>query len=102
MGYGMLEERQPVTDAAGNVLGWMSAPDPDEPDVSYFEADRLPKVRRRADIIGQAADLMANEAFSLEETWDAGLAAGLSEADLDAAGSVVLMLEKIEYRYDEH
>jgi hypothetical protein len=24
---------QPVTDAAGNVLGWMSAPDPGEPDV---------------------------------------------------------------------
>jgi hypothetical protein len=96
-----MSERQPVTDVAGNVLGWMSAPDPDEPDVSYFEADRLPKVRRRAAILGEAADLMANEAFGLDETWDAGLAAGLTDADLDAVGHVVLLLEQVERRYHE-
>jgi hypothetical protein len=69
--------------------------------VDYFEADRLPRVRRRADIIGQAADLMADEAFGLDETWDACAAAGMPPGDIDSAGNVVLQLEQIEHQNDE-
>ena len=87
---------QPVTGAGGTVLGWMSAPDPAEPDVDYFEADRLPRVRRRGAVIGQAADLFADRAFDPAETWDAGLAAGLADPDLDAAAYIAVELEKIE------
>lgn len=76
--------------------GWMAAPDPDEPDVDYFEADRLPKVRRRADAIDQAADALMTESLDLDASWDAGLDAGLSELDLDAAGNVALVLAEIE------
>jgi hypothetical protein len=76
--------------------GWMKAPDPGEPDVDYFEADRLPKVRRRAAAIGQAADLFADRAFDPAETWDSGKAAGLTDANLDAAAYVALEMEKIE------
>jgi hypothetical protein len=75
---------QPVTDAAGNVLGWMSAPDPGEPDVDYFEADRPRKARFRAARLEEAAELLTDDAFDVEETWDAGLSAGLTDEDLDS------------------
>jgi hypothetical protein len=87
---------EPVTGAGGAVLGWMSPGDPDEPDVDYFEADRLPRVRRRAAVLGRAADLFADRAFDPAETWDAGLAAGLADHDLDAAAYIAVELEKIE------
>jgi hypothetical protein len=87
---------EPVTGAGGTVLGWMLALDPAEPDVDYFEADRLPRVRRRAAAIGQAADLFADENFDPAETWDAGLAFGLTDHDLDAAAYLAVELEKIE------
>jgi hypothetical protein len=89
---------EPVRDADGNVLGWVSEPDPGEPDVDYFEADRLPRVRRRADILVQAASIMSPE-FDLDDTWDACEAAGMTPGDIDSAGNVVLMLEKVEHRY---
>jgi hypothetical protein len=85
---------EPVTGAGGAVLGWMSPADPGEPDVDYFEADRLARVRRRADILDQAVTLMGPE-FDLDATWEA-LEAALPEDDIVAAARVVLMLEKIE------
>jgi hypothetical protein len=89
MEAGMAEQPwQPVHNAAGDVVGWMAAPDPDEPDVDWFEADRLPKVRRRADVIAQAVTMMGPE-FDLDDTWEALEAAGLSEDDMIAAARVV-------------
>jgi hypothetical protein len=79
------------------VLGWTAAPDPDEPDVDWFEADRVPKVRRRAEVIGQAADLFADESIDPEQTWDSANERGLTDCDLDAAAYVALELEKIEH-----
>ena len=78
--------REPVLDAAGEVAGWMTAPDPDEdPDGDYFTADRLPKVRRRAVAIGPVADLYGCESFDIEAVSDA---CGLSEDDQDSAANV--------------
>lgn len=91
------EDWKPVTNPAGEIVGWMAAPDPDEPDVDYFEADRLPKVRRRADIIAQAVTLMGPE-FDLDETWDA-LEKTMPDADIAAAGHVTKTLQEIELRY---
>ena len=88
---------QPVHNGAGDVVGWMAAPDPDEPDVDWFEADRLPKVRRRADMLCQAVTLMGPE-FDLDETWEA-LEAAMPEADIEAAARMVLMLQEIELGY---
>ena len=96
-----MPEWTPVHDSAGNVAGWVAPADPGEPDTGYFEADRLPRVRRRADIIGQAADVMANEAFDLDAVWDACQAAGMSAGDVDSAGNAALLLEQIERRYPD-
>lgn len=87
---------QPVTNAAGDVLGFMAAPDPDEPDVDWWEADRVAKVGRRAVVLDQAAALFADSAFDPSETWDAALAYGLTDADLDAAAYVAWVLRKLE------
>jgi hypothetical protein len=87
---------------AGDVLGWTAAPDPDEdPDGGdYFEADRPRKVRGRAARLEEAAGLLCDEAFDLDETWDAGLAAGLADAELDSAAHVAFMLWKVERGLD--
>jgi hypothetical protein len=77
----------------------MTPADPDEPDVDYFAADRLPRVRRRAAIIDQAAALL-DPAFDLDTSWDA-LEAALPEGDIDAAGYVVLTLEQVERGYPD-
>ena len=86
----------PVTDAGGKVLGWMSAPDPDEPDVDWFKADRLPRIRRRADAIDPAAALAADEAFTTDEVREMWQASGLSQDELDSAANVAFELWKIE------
>jgi hypothetical protein len=91
---------QPVTDAAGKVLGWTAAPDRDEPDVDYFRADWSRKVRCRAARLEEAAGLFADDAFDFEESWAAGEAAGLSEADLDSAANVALVIWLIEHGRD--
>lgn len=44
----------------------------------------------------EAAGLFADGAFDPESTWDAGRAAGLSDADLDAAAYVALVLRETE------
>jgi hypothetical protein len=87
----------PVTDRAGNVLGWTAPPDPDEPDVDYFEADRSRMVRCRAARLEEAAGLFMADGFDPEQTWDAGLAAGLTDADLDAAAYVGMTLWQVEH-----
>lgn len=93
----------PVTDAAGKVLGWTAAPDPDEPDVDYFEADRPRRtacraavVEERADVILPASALVGDQAFTadeVEEMWDAS---GLSDDQKDAASNVAVELWTVE------
>jgi hypothetical protein len=83
----------PVTDAAGKVLGYVSAPDPDEPDAGYFEADRLPKVARRAAALAPVAELYGNESFGIDAVSDA---CGLSEDDQDSAANVAWALMQVE------
>ena len=41
--------------------------------------------------------LFADSAFDPEETWDAALAAGMSDADLDAAAYVAVTLREVEH-----
>lgn len=77
--------------------GWMQAPDPGEADVDYFEADRLPRVARRAGVIDRAAGLLMDEAFDVESTWDAAEASGMPEGMIDSAGNVALLLAGIEH-----
>lgn len=91
-------EWKPVTGADGAVLGWMSAPDPDEPDVDWFEADRLPKVARRAAAIDEAAALAADEAFTPDEVGEMWRRTGLNDDELDAAAHVALTLCEVELR----
>src|SRR6266568_8669366 len=62
----------PVTDAAGKVLGWMAPAGPDEPDVDWFEADRVPRAGRRAAALYELAALAGDEAFSAGEVADMG------------------------------
>jgi hypothetical protein len=76
--------------------GWMQAPDPDEPDVDYFEADRVPRVRRRAAVLDQAAALAADEAFTAGEVNDMWQRSGLTGDELDAAAHVALTLAEAE------
>jgi hypothetical protein len=85
---------EPVTGASGEVLGWMSAADPDEPG-DYFEADRRPKVARRAAAIGEVADLAASPAFDLDEVCASG-EARIGEDGVDAALGVALELQQVE------
>jgi hypothetical protein len=80
--------------------GWMQAPDPDEPDVDYFEADRLPMVARRADVILQAVDEMMTPSFDLDTVWTM-CEERLPPGVVDSAGSVAFELEKVENRYDD-
>jgi hypothetical protein len=78
--------------------GWMAAPDPDEPDVDYFEADRLPRVKRRADAIDQAVDAMLTESLDQDAVWDA-CEERMPLGMVDSAGSVALVLWKVEHGY---
>jgi hypothetical protein len=87
---------EPVTDASGKVLGWTAAPDPGERDADWFEADRLPRVARRAAALDEAAALFSDPAFDVSQTFDAALASGLSHGDVDAAEYVALELRLIE------
>jgi hypothetical protein len=87
----------PVTSRDGAVLGWMAAPDPDEPDVGYFEADRTRKVGLRAARLEEAVALFSDDAFDPETVWDTGLASGLTDEDLDAAANVAVLLWRVEH-----
>jgi hypothetical protein len=60
------------------------------------EVARTGHVSVQADRLAEAAELLMDEAFDPGDTWDAGLAAGLSDLDLDAAGNVALILARIE------
>ena len=50
-----------------------------------------------ADRLEEAAGLFADEAFDPRQTWDAGLAVGLTDADLDAAAYVGMTLWQVEH-----
>jgi hypothetical protein len=54
-------------------------------------------VRLRADAIGPAADLTADEAFSTEEVKEMWQRSGLSHDDLDAAANAALVLYEVEH-----
>jgi hypothetical protein len=59
------------------------------------ESDRR-EVRAAAARLEEAAGLFMADGFDPEQTWDAGLAAGLTDADLDAAAYVGLTLWQVE------
>lgn len=61
-----------------------------------FRRHRAVHVKARADAIDQAADLLMDEAFDPEETWDACEASGMPEDAIDSAGNVALLLSQIE------
>lgn len=52
----------------------------------------------RADQLAEAAALFADEAFDPRDVWDAAAAAGMGEAELDAAAHVAVVLEEVERR----
>jgi hypothetical protein len=87
----------PVTDAAGELAGWMCAPDPGERDADWFEADRLPRAGRRAAAIGGLADALAVESLDIIGSCDAS---GLPDSEVDAATYVALTLRQIEWDRD--
>jgi hypothetical protein len=64
------------------------------------EVTRTAGVSVRADRLDEAAGLFADDAFDPEETWDAGLAVGLADEDLDSAANVAVTLWKIERGLD--
>ena len=73
--------------------GALTTLNPDEPDVDYFEADRLPRVARRAAAIDEAAAAFGELCLDAEEVWDAS---ALPDAEKDAAANVAIELVKIE------
>jgi hypothetical protein len=60
------------------------------------QAARSGTVAARAGRIGQVADLYGDPAFDPYETGDAAAAAGMSEAELDSAGYVAVVLAEVE------
>jgi hypothetical protein len=74
------------------------------PDGKVVAVDLEPMLRRhraahikaRADAIDQAADLLMDQAFDVEATWDACEASGMPPGAIDSAGNVALVLRNIE------
>jgi hypothetical protein len=64
------------------------------------EVTQTAHVEARADAIDQAADLMMDDAFSPDETWEACEASGLPPGEIDSAGNVALTLWQIEHGDD--
>jgi hypothetical protein len=62
-----------------------------------IERHRRAHIKARADAIDQAADLLMDEAFDVNATWDAAEAAGMPEGAIDSAGNVALLLARIEH-----
>jgi hypothetical protein len=81
-----------VTDGNGDVVGWVAPGDVDTP----LEAAHRRKVAgARAAAIDQAADLLMDECFDLEDSWAAAESVMPADA-VDSAGNVVLVLRWIE------
>jgi hypothetical protein len=57
---------------------------------------RAAHVEAKAGRIDQAADLLMNESFGVDETWDAAEASGMPGGLIDSAGNVALVLRQIE------
>jgi hypothetical protein len=81
-----------VTSAAGETLGWMAPADVETP---WERAQRLRVAGLRADAIGQAAAMLGDPAFSLEESYEAAEAA-MPGPMVNAAGHVALTLAEAE------
>jgi hypothetical protein len=79
--YRAVKLRARDIDAAAEILGQVA---------------REAGARARAARLDEAAGLFADPAFNPLETGDAAAAAGLSEADIDAASYVALVLRKVE------
>jgi hypothetical protein len=83
----------PITDASGKVLGWTAPADVETP---HERKLRDHVIGVRADAIDQAADLLMDKSFGVDETWDAAEASGMPAGLIDAAGNVALLLNAIE------
>ena len=57
---------------------------------------RKAEVSARAGRLEEAAELFGDGAFDPEAVWNAGLQVGLSDADLDAAAHVAVVLRETE------
>jgi hypothetical protein len=60
------------------------------------EATRAGEVSARADQLEEATALFSDSAFDPGQVWDAALQVGLSDADLDAAAHVAVVLRETE------
>jgi hypothetical protein len=83
----------PVTGADGAVLGWMAPADTETP---HERAQRLRVARLRADAIGQAAALLGDPVFGLDEAYEAAEAA-MPGPMVNAAGHIAVTLAEIEH-----
>jgi len=63
---------------------------------AWEDAARPVIVEARADAIDQAAELLMDDAFDVESTWDAAEAAGLPDGMIDSAGNAALLLWQVE------
>jgi hypothetical protein len=62
------------------------------------KAERKGHVKKRADRIGPAAALTADEAFTAGEVRDMWARSGLSDDELDSAANAALVLWEVEQR----
>jgi hypothetical protein len=76
----------------GAVLGYTAPADVETP---HERAQRMRLVRVRADAIGQAAALLADEAFDLDESYAAAETA-MPPGMVNAAGHIALVLAEVE------
>ena len=77
----------------GDVVGYTAPADVETP---HERSLRIRMASARACLIDQAADLLMNECFDLEDTWAAAEAAGMPPGAVDSAGNVALLLRWIE------
>jgi hypothetical protein len=82
----------PVTDAGGKVLGWTAPADVETP---HERAQRLRVARLRADAIDQAAAMLGDPVFSLDESYEAAEAA-MPGPMVNAAGHIAVTLAEVE------
>jgi hypothetical protein len=83
----------PVLGKDGAVLGYTAPADAETP---HERSLRMRVAGLRAEAIDQAADLLMDEAFDVESTWNAAEASGMPPGAIDSAGNVALLLSRIE------
>jgi hypothetical protein len=82
----------PVTGADGAVLGWMAPADVETP---HERAQRIRVAGLRADAIDQAAAMLGDPVFSLDESYEAAEAA-MPGPMVNAAGHIAVTLAEVE------